>query len=44
MFPLASLNSYVVFVSFVVALGGFVGGFDTTVISGAVPFVKNTSI
>jgi len=40
MFPLASLNSYVVFVSFVVALGGFVGGFDTTVISGAVPFVK----
>jgi MFS family permease len=35
-----TLNPYVVFVSFVVALGGFVWGFDATVISGAVPFVK----
>jgi MFS family permease len=34
------LNLYVVFVSLVVALGGFVWGFDATVISGAVPFVK----
>ena len=35
-----ALNPYVVFVSLVVALGGFVWGFDATVISGAVPFVK----
>jgi MFS family permease len=35
-----TLNFYVVFVSLVVALGGFVWGFDATVISGAVPFVK----
>jgi MFS family permease len=35
-----TLNPYVVFVSLVVALGGFVSGFDATVISGAVPFVK----
>jgi sugar porter (SP) family MFS transporter len=35
-----ALNPYVIFVSLVVALGGFVWGFDATVISGAVPFLK----
>ena len=33
-------NSYTVLISLVVALGGFVWGFDATVISGAVPFIK----
>jgi sugar porter (SP) family MFS transporter len=33
-------SAYVIFVSLVVALGGFVWGFDATVISGAVPFLK----
>jgi MFS family permease len=32
---------YAVLVSLVVALGGFVWGFDATVISGAVPFIQN---
>lgn len=31
---------YVVFLALVVALGGFVWGFDATVISGAVPFIQ----
>src|SRR5580704_12279347 len=31
---------YTILVSLVVALGGFVWGFDATVISGAVPFIK----
>jgi MFS family permease len=35
-----ALNPYVVFISLVVALGGFVWGFDATVIAGAVPFIK----
>jgi MFS family permease len=37
---MASRSPYIVFVSLVVALGGFVGGFDASVISGAVPFLK----
>jgi MFS family permease len=31
---------YAVFVALIVALGGFVWGFDATVISGAVPFIQ----
>jgi MFS transporter, SP family, arabinose:H+ symporter len=33
-------NSYVIWVALIVALGGFVWGFDATVISGTVPFIK----
>jgi MFS family permease len=33
-------NSYTVWVALTVALGGFVWGFDATVISGAVPFIQ----
>ncbi len=33
-------NNYVIWVALVVALGGFVWGFDATVISGAVPFIQ----
>jgi MFS family permease len=33
-------NSYTILISLVVALGGFVWGFDATVISGAVPFIQ----
>jgi sugar porter (SP) family MFS transporter len=40
MISMMQLNFYVVLVSLVVALGVFVWGFDATVISGAVPFVK----
>jgi sugar porter (SP) family MFS transporter len=35
-----SLNPYLIFVTLVVALGGFVWGFDAAVITGTVPFVK----
>jgi MFS family permease len=34
-------RTYAVLVALVVALGGFVWGFDATVISGAVPFIQN---
>jgi SP family sugar:H+ symporter-like MFS transporter len=34
-------RGYVVLISFIVALGGFLLGFDSAVISGAVPFYKN---
>jgi MFS family permease len=33
-------NSYAVRIALIVALGGFVWGFDATVISGAVPFIQ----
>jgi MFS family permease len=33
-------NRYMMWVALVVALGGFVWGFDATVISGAVPFIQ----
>jgi len=33
-------NKYTVLVALIVALGGFVWGFDATVISGAVPFIQ----
>src|SRR5262252_8071616 len=33
-------NKYTTSVALIVALGGFVWGFDATVISGAVPFVQ----
>ena len=32
---------YTVFVALIVAVGGFLLGFDATVISGAVPFIKH---
>src|SRR5664280_2075591 len=34
-------RKYTVLVALIVALGGFVWGFDATVISGAVPFIQN---
>ncbi len=34
-------KKYMVLVALIVALGGFVWGFDATVISGAVPFIQN---
>jgi len=34
-------KTYAVLVALIVALGGFVWGFDATVISGAVPFIQN---
>jgi MFS family permease len=33
-------NPYMIWVALIVALGGFVWGFDATVISGAVPFIQ----
>ncbi len=33
-------NKYMIWVALIVALGGFVWGFDATVISGAVPFIQ----
>jgi MFS family permease len=37
---MAQNKRYVILVALVVALGGFVWGFDATVISGAVPFIQ----
>src|SRR6478609_11602943 len=34
-------RKFAVLIALVVALGGFVWGFDATVISGAVPFIQN---
>jgi sugar porter (SP) family MFS transporter len=34
-------NVFIVFISLIVALGGFLLGFDSAVISGAVPFYRN---
>ena len=34
-------NVFIVLISLIVALGGFLLGFDSAVISGAVPFYKN---
>ena len=35
-----SRTTYTVMISLVVALGGFLLGFDSAVISGAVPFIE----
>ena len=37
---MAQSKRYMILVALVVALGGFVWGFDATVISGAVPFIQ----
>ena len=37
---MAHNKRYMILVALVVALGGFVWGFDATVISGAVPFIQ----
>ena len=34
-------NNYMICVALIVAIGGFLLGFDATVISGTVPFIKN---
>ncbi|MCL5261606.1 MAG: sugar porter family MFS transporter [Gammaproteobacteria bacterium] len=41
-YPSASVNSFVIFVAIVSALGGLLFGFDTGVISGGLMFVKKT--
>lgn len=33
-------KGYIIFISLVVALGGFLLGFDSAVISGAIPFIS----
>src|SRR5512140_395522 len=38
--PRTQSRSYMILVALTVALGGFVWGFDATVISGAVPFIQ----
>src|ERR1039458_8724650 len=38
--PMARGNYYMISVAFIVAIGGFLLGFDATVISGTVPFIK----
>ena len=37
---MAQSKRYMILVALAVALGGFVWGFDATVISGAVPFIQ----
>src|ERR1041385_7880692 len=39
--PLKFNNTYIVFISFISALGGYLFGFDFAVISGALPFLRS---
>jgi len=39
-FTMTATKRYMISVALIVALGGFVWGFDATVISGAVPFLR----
>lgn len=38
------MKAYLIFVCFVAAIGGFLFGFDTSVISGAIEFIQTPQV